>query len=89
MKIESFKNYGQPRVTEASRVLIRDEGTGNPVCCVIEFAPGQFWITHQGDEKFDKALEVLGVSDTVVTEVIDPAQFNAGGTENLWLPKTE
>ena len=41
------------------------------------------------DEKFDKALEVLGVSDTVVTEVIDPAQFNAGGTENLWLPKTE
>jgi len=87
MKIESFKNYGQPYVGEATRLLVRDETTGNPVCCVIEFAPGQFWVTHQGDDKFDKALELMGVQDKVVTEIIDPAQFNSDGNENLWLPK--
>ena len=87
MKIESFKNYGQPYVVEASRLLVRDDVTGNPVCCVIEFAPGQFWVTHQGDDKFDKALELLGVQDKIVTDIIDPAQFNSDGSENLWLPK--
>ena len=68
MKIESFKNLSQPSVIEASRVVIRDSTTNNPVCCIIEFEPGQFWITTQADKEFNKALSLLRINDTVVVD---------------------
>ena len=68
MKIESFKNLSQPSVIEASRVVIRDSATNNPVCCIIEFEPGQFWITTQADKEFNKALSLLRINDTVVVD---------------------
>jgi len=68
MKIESFKNLRHPSIIEASRVVIRDSGTNNPVCCIIEFEPGQFWITTQADKEFAHALSLLRINDTVIVD---------------------
>jgi len=83
MKIESFKNLTQPSVIEATRVVIRDEETNNPVCCIIEFEPGQFWITTQADKNFSQALDVLRVNDTIVVDHIKSNEVS----QDIFLPK--
>ena len=83
MKIESFNSLTQPSVIEATRVVIGDKGTNNPVCCIIEFEPGQFWITTQADKNFSQALEAMHINDTVIVDQIDSKKVS----QDIFLPK--
>ena len=75
MLLETYNRLDQPQRTECRRALLRDN-FGNPFCVIIESGPGKYWVKHLGDKDFFKALELLGVQDTVV---VDRYQDNPSG----------
>lgn len=66
MILELHNNLRDVQRIEATRVVVRDI-FDNPVCVVIEHAPGQYWVTHLGEPGFEDGLAAMGLNKTVVT----------------------
>ena len=70
MIVELHNKLGSPRRIECSRVVIRDI-YDSPIAVMLEHAPGQYYWKARGEEGFERALQALGINETVVTEVVD------------------
>lgn len=65
MILELHENMKNPVSLPASRVLITDN-FGNPICFVVEFAPGHHRCCNAGDPEFQEQLQMHGFDRTVV-----------------------
>jgi hypothetical protein len=70
MIVETHNNFKDPLKLTASRVLISDE-FGNPVCFVVQFAPGHIVACHAGDPNFEDQLHMHGFDQTVIVKRLD------------------
>lgn len=70
MKVEYHNNLQGGERVSASRVIIYDD-KDNPVCCCVQLQPGRLTIVRAGDKRFDEALRMLGVRQTVIVDKID------------------
>lgn len=66
MILELHNNLRNPQRIEATRVVVRDIFE-NPICVIIEHAPGQYWVTHVGEPNFEEGLKAMGLDKTIVT----------------------
>lgn len=71
LRAEIFDEDGKPLKIRATRVVIYDETTGNPLSLVVEFHPGAYYTSQVGDKDFNSLLESLGVNKTVLVDEID------------------
>jgi hypothetical protein len=76
MIAEIHDKLSNPRRVQCSRVVIRDV-FDNPIVIVLEHAPGQYFYKCAGEPGFDRTLDALGIKETVVSEVLDPAQVQS------------
>lgn len=69
LTVESFQPSGRdPSVTQASRVLIKDE-FGNPICLAVSWIEGTkpaYIVAHCGDDDFEQMLSTFGVDKVIV-----------------------
>jgi hypothetical protein len=83
--VETHNELRDPQRIECTRVVVRDR-FDQPVAVLLEPAPGQIWVSRRGEPRFEQALELLGIRDTVVrTHIIGPPQKPLSETE-LVLP---
>jgi len=71
MIVELHNKFGNPQQIECTRLVVRDGKHGNPLVVVLEHSPGQLWTAQAGDEKFSRALRLMGIPDTLVVESLD------------------
>lgn len=71
LRAEILDDKGQPLNIKATRIVIYDETTGNPLSLVVEFHPGAYYTSQVGDEDFNTLLESLGVNRSVIVDTID------------------
>ncbi len=75
LRLEFLDEDGQPRKVRATRLVVYDEATNNPISLVLEFHPGAYYTSHVGDKDFNGLLDSLGVNQTVI---VDEIQLNQG-----------
>jgi len=78
MIIELHDRLKNPVSLPASRVLITDN-FDNPICFVVEFAPGHHRCCHVGDKDFEDQLQMHGFDRTVIVSRIDPKKLKQPG----------
>lgn len=71
LRAEILDDKGQPVKIKATRIVIYDETTGNPLSLVVEFHPGAYYTSQVGDKDFNSLLESLGVNKTVLVDKMD------------------
>ena len=85
MRAETHNKLGDTHSIECTRLVVRDQ-FDQPIAVVIEVMPGQYHIHHRGEKTFPRALEVLGIEDTCVTQFIDPSIMQQRPEGGLLLP---
>ena len=70
LRVELLDDKGRPVKMKATRVVIYDVATGNPLSLVVEFHEGAYYTSHVDDEDFNSLLESLGVNKTVLVDEI-------------------
>ncbi|GAG67444.1 unnamed protein product, partial [marine sediment metagenome] len=78
MYVETHNKLGNPRRIECTRVVIRDVQFNNPIAVIIEHTPGQFWIAQAGEEKFQRALDLMGIKDTLIVHSLEESESADG-----------
>jgi hypothetical protein len=83
MIVELHNKLGNPQRIEATRIVIRAEN-GDALAVAVQPGPGQHFIVHRGDgdEQMQRALQTLGINETVISDVQDMPK--PPGT--LWTP---
>ena len=71
LRVEILDERGVPRKLKATRLVVYDEATDNPISLVIEFHPGAYYTSQVGDEDFNSLLENLGVNKTMLVDTFD------------------
>lgn len=71
LRAEILDDKGQPVKIKATRIVIYDETTGNPLSLVVEFHPGAYYTSQVGDKDFNSLLESLGVNKAVLVDKMD------------------
>ena len=71
MILEIHDRLGHPQRIQCTRVLVREAAHGNPVAVVLEHDPSHLWISHSGEETFQRALKLMGITETVMNFEID------------------
>ena len=71
LRAEILDDKGQPVKIKATRIVIYDETTGNPLSLVVEFHPGAYYTSQVGDKDFNSLLESLGINKTVLVDKMD------------------
>jgi len=84
MIAEFHNRLGSPEQVECTRLVLRDSPDGEALCVAIEAGPRQWYIVHRGDgdEAMNKALQALGVNETIISDMVD-APTPPG---KLWTP---
>jgi hypothetical protein len=71
LRVEILGEDGTPRKLKATRLVVYDEATDNPISLVIEFHPGAYYTSQVGDDDFNSLLENLGVNKTMLVDTLD------------------
>lgn len=71
LRVELLDDKGKPVKIQATRVVIYDVTTGNPLSLVVEFHAGAYYTSHVDDEDFNFLLESLGINKTVLVDEIN------------------
>lgn len=71
LRVEILGEDGIPRKLKATRLVVYDEDTDNPISLVIEFHPGAYYTSQVGDDDFNDLLENLGVNKTMLFDTLD------------------
>jgi len=58
---------------ECTQIVVRDINN-TPIAIVLEHAPGQYFYKAAGEEGFDRTLQALGITDTVIVSDITPTE---------------
>jgi hypothetical protein len=69
MILETHNNLNQPQRIEATRFVVRDKH-GTPVMVALQMTDEQIWCCHCGEEGFQRALQAMGINETVITKVV-------------------
>jgi len=87
MIVEYHDKLGNAHRVEATRVVLRDPVDGI-MGLAIETAPRHYFLIHrgEGDVAMNRALEALGINETVVTDLVTSEDFPKPPGE-LWTPK--
>ena len=72
LKIEGVAGLRPCPPVYADRVVIYAHDQITPLAVVVELTAGQYFVAKAGDPDFDKALENLGVSRSVVVTDYTP-----------------
>lgn len=72
MQVESHERLGRPDRRPATRVVVYDDFK-NPIAVLIQVSPTNVFMSFKGQPGFEAALLNLGVRDTSVVTVVDPA----------------
>ena len=87
MEAELHDSAHKPRRIECTRIVVRDQ-FGQPQVAIMSPAPDQIWVTHRGEEGWERALQAMGVNDTCITHVVNegvlpkpPGKLMLPGTE--------
>jgi hypothetical protein len=71
LRVELLDEDGKPRKIKATRIVVYDATTDNPLSLVVEFHPGAYYTSQVGDDDFNSLLESLGVNKAVIVDKID------------------
>jgi len=71
LRVELLDSDGKPRKIKATRIVIYDDITSNPLSLVVEFHPGAYYTSQVGDDDFTSLLESLGINKSVIVDKID------------------
>jgi hypothetical protein len=74
MIVESHNKFGEPRRIECTRLIVRCPN-GTPAMVAMQMTDEQIWCAHAGEPGFERALESMGITDTVITHVIEGDQI--------------
>ena len=90
MLVEVHNKLGEPQRIEATRLVVRDPVVG-VVAVVIEAGPHHFYAVHlgDGDEAVNRALQSMGINETVVTDQLSLSQFKQPPGELIIKPGSE
>lgn len=69
MQIEAHNRLQPLPRTQVSRLVVYDD-YGNPLAVFLQVGPNQIHFRHKGQPGFDEALNLLGIRDTSVVEVM-------------------
>ena len=73
MLVETHDSFRNPKVTAATRIVIRDGLHNNIVAVIVEPHPGRVVVHNAGDDKFQEQLRILGINEVVlVTPAVLP-----------------
>jgi hypothetical protein len=71
LRVELLDEDGRPKKMQATRLVVYDEDTGNPISLAVEYHPGVYYTSQIGDSDFNALLESLGINKTMLFDVID------------------
>ena len=73
MILETHNKFGEPQRIECTRLLVRCPN-GTPAMVAMQMTDEQIWCAHSGESGFQRALETMGISETVIVHIVDGDQ---------------
>lgn len=67
MQVEFHQGLQLPQRAACTRVVIYDQ-YHQPIAAAVEQSPGHIWIAHRHDAEWPRVLDLMGITDSVISE---------------------